>query len=334
MDGLKSMIPGNLDFQYLLGLIGVFVGIFLLFSAVGYYVIEPMRWRRQINQRLRTNKREEAIRAQIFKAYKETQSSAILGFLNELFGWNRRNNLQAQLLQADIYLAPNTFIIIVVSLVLMGLFLGSMITKFTWSLGLGLGLGMLPIMFLRWKKRRKTAKFEKFMPEAMELLARSLRAGHTLQATLELVSQEIPPPLGAEMRVTYEEQRLGLSTTQAFRRMSERVASRDLQIFVTAVLIQTESGGNLSEILENIGLIIRERLKLKSKIQSLTAEGRFSAIILTLLPVVTFGILIFLNPKYAMVLFTEPAGNKLLYAGIISDLMGIILIKKMITMKA
>jgi tight adherence protein B len=334
MDGLKGMIQGNVDFEYGIGLLAVFVGIFLLFSAISYYVIEPMRWRRQINQRLKSNKREEEIRAQIFKAYKETQTSAILGFLNDLFGWNRGNNLQAQLLQADIYVAPNTFIVIVLGLMLVGFFLGTMMGKMAWSLGLSLGLGFLPVMFLRWKKRRKTAKFEKHMPEAMELLSRSLKAGHTLQATLELVSQEIPAPLGTEMRVTYEEQRLGLSISQAFRRMAERVASRDLQIFVTAVLIQTESGGNLAEILENIGLIIRERLQLKSKIQSLTAEGRFSAIILTGLPVATFLILLFMNPNYVMTLFHEPAGHKLLYAGLISDLLGIIFIKKMITLKS
>jgi tight adherence protein B len=333
MDGLTGMIQGNVNFQYGIGLVAVFVGIFLLCSAISHYVIEPMRWRRQINQRLKSNKREEQIRAQIFKAYKETQSSAIVGFLNGICGWNRGNNLQAQLLQADIYLAPNTFIIIVLSLLLAGFFLGTMMGKTIWSVGLGLGLGFLPIMFLRWKKRRKTAKFEKYMPEAMELLSRSLKAGHTLQATLELVSQEIPAPLGTEMRVTYEEQRLGLSVTQAFRRMAERVASRDLQIFVTAVLIQTESGGNLAEILENIGLIIRERLQLKSKIQGLTAEGRFSAIILVMLPVVTFLALLFLNPKYIMTLFSDPAGTKFLYAGALSDLLGIIVIKKMINLK-
>ena len=146
------------------------------------------------------------------------------------------------------------------------------------------------------------------MPDAMELLARSLRAGHTLSGTLDLVSQEIPAPLGTEMRITYDEQKLGLSMTQAFRRMGERVASQDLRYCVTAVIIQSETGGNLAEILENIGLIIRDRLKLKGKVQGLTAEGRFSALILSLLPFVTFLALYVINRAYVMTLFHDPLG--------------------------
>ena len=202
-----------------------------------------------------------------------------------------------------------------------------------WSLGLSLTLGMLPIIFLRWKRKRKTLKIEKFMPDAMELLARSLRSGHTLQGTLELVSQEIPKPLGTEMRITYEEQRLGLSIAQAFRRMGERVDSQDLQFFVTAVLIQSETGGNLSEILDNIGSIIRDRLKLKGKVQSLTAEGRFSALVLSLLPFVTFFAFYLVNQKYIMTLIKEPMGVRLLTAGIISIIIGIFVMKKMVTIK-
>jgi tight adherence protein B len=171
------------------------------------------------------------------------------------------------------------------------------------------------------------------MPEAMELLARSLRAGHTLQSTLELVSQEIPPPLGKEMRVTYEEQRLGLSISQALRRMADRVASQDLRYFVTAVLIQTETGGNLAELLETIGSLIRDRLKLKGKVQALTAEGRFSALVLIGLPLVTFGFLYLINPGYVMVLLTDPMGTKILTGGVFLVILGALVMKKMVTIK-
>jgi tight adherence protein B len=188
-------------------------------------------------------------------------------------------------------------------------------------------------MFLRWKRNRKTLKIERYMPDAMELLARSLRAGHTLSGTLELVSQEIPAPLGTEMRITYDEQKLGLSMPQAFRRMGERVASRDLCYCVTAVIIQAETGGNLAEILENIGLIIRDRLKLKGKVQGLTAEGRFSALILSLLPFVTFLALYFANRNYVMTLFQDPLGLKLLTVAIISIGIGIFIMKRMVSIK-
>ena len=135
------------------------------------------------------------------------------------------------------------------------------------------------------------------------------------------------------MRITFEEQKLGLSMRQAFRRMGERVASQDLRYFVTAVIIQSETGGNLSEILENIGLIIRDRLQLKGKVQGLTAEGRFSALILSLLPFVVFLGLFFMNRKYVMVLFTDPLGPPLLTGALISIGIGIFIMKRMVVIK-
>jgi tight adherence protein B len=120
---------------------------------------------------------------------------------------------------------------------------------------------------------------------------------------------------------------------QAFRRMGERVASQDLRYFVTAVIIQSETGGNLSEILDNIGLIIRDRLTLKGKVKGLTAEGRFSALILSLLPFVTFLALYVMNRKYVLTLFQDPMGIKLLSGAIISICIGIFIMKRMVTIK-
>lgn len=323
---------GGMDFMLVLGLIGAFVGICLLVTYINLAVIEPYRQRRQIHKRLRSNKREQEFRAQIFKAYQATRNSPVLSILQNLIGWGKVDNLQRLLLQADIYLAPGVFVCIVGIMGCLGFIIGTQKGGF-WPWGLGAAMGFLPIFILRWKKKRKTLKFEKQMPEAMELLARSLRAGHTLQSTLELVSHEIPAPLGKEMRVTYEEQRLGLSVSQALRRMSDRVASQDLRYFVTAVLIQAETGGNLAEILENIGTLIRERLKLKGKVMALTAEGRFSALVLIGLPIVTFLFLYLINREYVMVLLTDPLGNKILTSGIALVTFGALIMKKMVTIK-
>jgi len=147
------------------------------------------------------------------------------------------------------------------------------------------------------------------------------------------VAQEIKAPLGTEMRITYEEQRLGLSVSQALRRMGERVASQDLRYFVTAVLVQNESGGNLAEILENIGSLIRERMQLKGKVQTLTAEGRFSALILMGLPVLTFLALYVMSRDYIMPLFSDPLGKKMLGAAIGSMAIGAWVMKKMVSIK-
>ncbi len=329
--GEKSLFGmGGMDFMLVLGLIGAFVGVCLLVTYLNFAVIEPYRQRRQIQKRLRSNKREQEFRAQIFKAYQSTRDSLVLSILQKLTGWGKVDNLQRLLLQADIYLAPSVFVCIIGIMGCLGFIIMSQRGGF-WPWGLGAFMGYLPIFVLRWKKKRKTLKFEKQMPEAMELLARSLRAGHTLQSTLELVSNEVPAPLGKEMRITYEEQRLGLSVSQALRRMSDRVASQDLRYFVTAVLIQAETGGNLAEILEGIGTLIRERLKLKGKVTALTAEGRFSALVLIGLPIAVFLLLYLINRAYIMVLLTDPLGNKILTSGIVLVILGALIMKKLVT---
>jgi tight adherence protein B len=323
----------GMDLMYIMGLLGAFVAVCLLATYINYMVVDPIRRRRLLSQRIRSNKREQEFRAQIFKAYQENSSSPVMSIVGWLTGWSKVENLQRQLLQADIYLSPGVFICMVGIMGCLGFIFSAKIGVGLWSWVLGPFIGFIPVFFLRWKKKRKTLKFEKHMPEAMELLARSLKAGHTLPSTLELVAQEIPPPLGKEMRITYEEQRLGLSVSQALRRMSERVASQDLRYFVTAVLIQTETGGNLAEILENIGLLIRERLTLKGKIMALTAEGRFSALVLIGLPILTFLALFYLNRPYIMTLLVDPLGLKILTGAIISVIMGALVMKKMVTIK-
>jgi len=333
MQFISNFNLAGMEFHYALGLVGLFLGLILLITAIYYGLMEPIRKRRQIQQRLQGNKREQEIRAQIFKAFQESKESVILNLAERFFGWGKVDNLQRQMLQADIYLAPNTFVSIAILVSLAGFLAGWLVGSWIYSLGLSLLLGVIPFVFLRWKRRRKTSKIERYMPDAMELLARSLRAGHTLPGSLDLVSQEIPGPLGAEMRITFEEQKLGLSMPQAFRRMGERVASQDLRYFVTAVIIQSETGGNLSEILENIGLIIRDRLKLKGKVKGLTAEGRFSALILSLLPFITFLALYFFNQKYVMTLFRDPMGPKLITGALISIGIGIFIMKRMVAIK-
>jgi tight adherence protein B len=333
MDLLTNFNLAGMEFQYALGLVGLFLGMMFLIIAIYCGLVEPIRKRRLLSQRLRGNRQDQAVRAQVFKAYQETKESVVLNLAERFLGWGKEDNLQRQLLQADIYLAPTTFICIAILLSGLGFLIGWLVGSWAWSLGLSFLLGVLPIVYMRWQRKRKTLKIERYMPDAMELLARSLRAGHTLSGTLDLVSQEIPGPLGAEMRITFEEQKLGLSMPQAFRRMGERVASQDLRYFVTAVIIQSETGGNLSEILDNIGLIIRDRLKLKGKVQGLTAEGRFSALILSLLPFVTFLALYLMNREYIMTLFRDPLGPKLLTGALISIGIGIFVMKRMVAIK-
>jgi tight adherence protein B len=321
------------DFEYALGLSGIFAGVCLLLSGIYLLVLKPLLVRLQVNKRLSGSAREKLARVQIFKIYRETQKSFVVSLVENLAGWGKIANLQRKLLQADIYWTATTFLSVVGILASAGFVIGTLRESYFLGVGLALALGWLPFLVMRFKARRKTKFIEKQMPEGMELLARSLRAGHTLPSAIDLMSREIAYPLGEEMKIVYEEQRLGLGLNVALRRLAERVASPDLHYFVTAVLIQSETGGNLAEVMENIGYIIRERLKLAGKVKGLTAEGRFSAIILALLPVVIFLVLSFVNREYVMLLWMDPTGYKMMMSGVISVLVGAFWMKRMIQIK-
>jgi len=327
---LEKFISGH---GHHFALVAGFIGICLMFSAGYHLVFRPLLWRQLVSRRLRRQGREYLTRIQILKNVQEVEGSLLVAVASKLGAWGKIENLQRQLLQADIFWNAGTFLALTGLLATVGFYVTLPFGGLPAALGASVGLGYLPFLVIRFKKARKARLIEKQMPETMELLARSLRAGHALPSSIELAGKEIADPLGGEMKIVYEEQRLGLGLNEAFKRMGERVASRDLQYFITAVLLQSETGGNLSEIMENIGYLIRERLKLKGKIQALTAEGRFSAIILAMLPFVVFAALTMVNRKYVNTLFTEPAGTKIIATGMVSILLGVLWMRRIIAIK-
>jgi tight adherence protein B len=314
---------------YALGLTGVFLGVALLAAGIIHLIVKPLLQRHQLSRRMNKGNQRFA-QIQIMKNVQEVEGSLFAAIAKSLGALGKIENLQRKLLQADIYWRPGTFLSVVGFSGLAG-FTGFFL-KFGFYPGLGAALvfSYVPFLVVRLMKNRKTTIIEGQMPEAMELLARSLRAGHALPSSIELAGKETPSPLGTEMKTVYEEQRLGLSVPAALKRMGERVASQDLQYFVTAVMLQTETGGNLAEVMENIGYLIRERLKLKGKIQALTAEGKFSALVLALLPFAVFTALTTINRKYVDTLFTDPAGIYLLGIGMFNILIGIIWMRRII----
>jgi tight adherence protein B len=198
---------------------------------------------------------------------------------------------------------------------------------------LGIGFGCLPLLYLRYRKTRKAKLIEKQLPDGMELLARSLRAGHTLAAAVDFTAREMDNPLGAEMRLAHEEQRLGLTMPEALEHMAARTDSRDLHYFVAAINIQYEVGGNLAEVMENIASLIRARLNLKAKVMALTSEPRLSATLLSIFPFVIFFITLKLGPDYTGVLLTDPIGKKLLVVGLILIVLGSLMMRKLTDLK-
>jgi tight adherence protein B len=198
---------------------------------------------------------------------------------------------------------------------------------------MALFFAILPMVWLLSKRKRRLAKFGAQLPEALELIARALRAGHSLAAGFNLVANEMSDPIGGEFSRTFEEQNLGKPLEEALEDLTERVPNLDLKFFVTAIVLQRQTGGDLAEILDKIGYLIRERFKIWGQVQALTGEGRLSGIVLLALPPALFAVVYRMNPDYLMLLFTDDLGKKMLVGGVLTQLFGALVIRKIVNIR-
>ena len=191
----------------------------------------------------------------------------------------------------------------------------------------------LPLGWLLMKRKRRMRHFSSQLADAMDVLGRALRSGYSLPAGLQLVGSQVPEPLGPEFAKCFEQQNLGMTVEQSIEDMTKRVGNVDLRFFSTAVILQRQTGGDLAEILDKIGHLIRERFKILGQIMALTGEGRLSGVVLLALPPLLFVTMLKLNYDYVMMLFEEPLGRQMLAGGIVLQILGAIAIKKIITIK-
>jgi tight adherence protein B len=199
--------------------------------------------------------------------------------------------------------------------------------------GASIALTLLPVVWLFHRKKKRIKQFVAQMPDALELVSRALRAGHSLGSGLHVVADEMAPPIAVEFGRIFEEQNLGIPIEDALRGLASRVPTMDVRFFVTAVIIQRTTGGDLAEILDKIGRLIRERFQILGQVQALTAEGRLSGIVLLALPPALLVGTYFLNPEYVSVLFNTAQGTKLLAGAAVLQILGAVAIKKIITIK-
>ena len=197
----------------------------------------------------------------------------------------------------------------------------------------GLGMACLPLMWLLMRRRRRLKAFAVQLPDALDMLSRALRAGQSLASGFNLVMTEVGAPLGKEFGRVFEEQNLGISFEDSLTAMSERIPNLDLKFFATAVILQRQTGGDLAEILDKIGDLVRERFKIWGAIQALTGEGRLSGVVLLALPVALFFVVHYLNPDYVKVLFTDPVGKKMLAVAVVMQVIGALVIRKIVNIK-
>jgi tight adherence protein B len=262
----------------------------------------------------------------------KVQAEGPLPALDRLLGGTTRGSALGQWIdQSGLKVSlSGVFLIALAIAALLGL-IAAAVSRSRWGIPVGAAVGFaIPFLFLNFKRTRRMRKFEEEFPEGLDLIARALKAGHAFATGLKMVADEMPDPVGPEFRKTFDEQNFGLPLKDALDNLTVRVPSLDVRFFATAVLIQRETGGNLSEILENLAHVVRERFKILRQVRVYTAHGRFTGYVLLALPAVLCIALSFINPEHMNLLFRERMGQMMLLGALGLQTTGYLWIKQVI----
>jgi tight adherence protein B len=312
--------------------IAVFITVILLIEGADYLLRSFFNRERRRIRKL-TERRYNDLPQQVDLVRKQTYSD--IPWFNRLL--NRVTSVRdlAVLLErANVSMAPGVFVLIPLLAAGFG-FLVGLVLSGSALLGAMFALGGsgLPFVFLIMKKGSRVKKFQRQLPEALDMLGRSLRAGHAFMTGMQLVGEEFPDPIGPEFQRTIDEINFGIAAQDALESLAKRVDCKDLSFFVTSVLVQRETGGDLAEIIENIGRLIRKRYELFGRITALAAEGKMSAYVLIGLPFFIVGAILVLNPTYLVPLYKDPMGQAMVAFATFMMVLGIAAIAKMIKIK-
>ena len=312
------------------------VGIFLAILSLieGGYFLARNRWNpeiKKVKSRLKILSQMDYVNGDIDIVRKKLLSE-VPWFNRILLSINWTHKLNHLIEQAGIK-RPLGFFILLSLLLAMGGGLVMAFVKSPFTVPVAVLLGLTPFFYIRQKKKGRMSKFQRQLPETMDLIARALKAGHAFTGGLRLVVEELGDPIGTEFERTLNEINYGVAAGEALINLADRVDCPDLKFFVMSVIIQRETGGNLAEILENIAHLIRERFKLQGRIKVLSAEGKLSAIILVAIPFVVAFALSIINPGYINTLVEDPIGRVFIVFAVLMMVMGILMMKNMIAIK-
>ncbi len=303
----------------------VFLGIWVFASAEGA--------QEQVRKRMSAVHKAER-RGDVGLGVKLVRDEMMSGvpWLHQLMlKWSWSTKLQDTLVQAGMTLKPARLLMISVVVGFGSYLIASyFLPHFYLTVPIAATAMFLPIAFVLFKRKRRLRKFEEVFPEALDLLGRAVRAGHAFTTGLEMISKECAEPLAGEFRTAFEEQNFGLPLRDALLNLAERIPIIDVRFFVTALLIQKETGGNLAEILDGLARVIRDRFRIYREVQVRTAQGRLTAGILIALPIIMMMLLAAINPTYMSVLFTDPKGPLMLATAAILQLIGSAILWKII----
>ena len=317
--------------------------LFMVLPVVGsillsYGVFQAVRESRasgqkKVKDRLRggsSSKAEQAVNDIIRRGMGEDKSfaNAVLGKLSFI------PKLQTMLDQADIHWsAAQTMLNLSGMALLVTMVLAVLGISIVAAFGCGAAVLLLPLMYINMRRKKRMVNLTNQLPDVFELMSQALRAGHSLGGAIQLVQEQLPPPIATEFGLVYQEQNLGMKIEDALLEMADRVDSLDVRFFVTAVLIQRQTGGDLAEVLDKIGSLIRQRIELQGMVRGLTAEGRLSGWVLFALPILVFLATLTLNPEYASGMLHDPAGKIMLMVAGGMQIMGLAMIRWIVNIK-
>lgn len=306
--------------------------MFLTYPLVKYVLAKNhsvSRLKKYINmEEMREEKRKSGK-----KDLKSSFSFVSKGIGNFKFLEGYKKRIQIQLTRAHLLLKPEEFITInlviftvafLVVLMLMG--------TSNWPLAMSIGIigWFSPMFFIKSKVKKRIKHLNDQLGDAVVLISNSLKAGYSFFQAMDMVAREMNGPIAEEFSLLQKEINLGLTTEKALENLATRVLSDDLELLITAVMIQRQSGGNLAEVLDNISSTIRDRVKIKGEIRTITAQGRLSGMVISLLPVILAVLIYFINPEQITILFTNPLGIMLLVVSAIMELIGVFFINKIV----
>ena len=311
--------------------------IFLLVAGIG--VAGIVVWQQRFSGRAKAIQRQikvaEALRIsgeanQLLQ--ESSDQSPFLEWIDERL--SKFSALKLLLIRADSDKTPAEFAIIALGLMILGIIVAISIHLGPFGImNTAIICALFPWWYMNGKANKRRAKFENQFPEALDFISRSLRAGHGLAASIGMAGDELPDPVGKELKITFDEINFGIPFHEAMANLMARINSPDLTFFTVAVVIQRETGGNLTELLGNLAKLIRDRVKLKGKVRVLASEGKFSGVLLGALPFVLSALLTSINPEYMSMLWKTPEGNNLIVSGLFMMVLGAFFMHRIVQIK-
>jgi len=319
----------------MIGIVAVLVFAAVFVAGLGVFYVFMERRKLKVRKRLEDLNRlglsEAAVEASILRDDTMSDMPAFDRILQKL---SIASRTRALLMQADVKMRVGTFFLITLALGILGGTIVAIGSGIWWTFPLGAGLvGCIPYAVIYRKKEVRKRTFERQFPDALDLMTGALRSGMAFTAALQVVAEECPDPVSNEFRIVFEENRLGMSLRDSLNDMTKRIDSTELRLFVTAVLIQKDTGGNLAEILEGTAYVIRDRFRILGDVRTITAQSRLSGVILTALPLAMVAALLVIVPSYLKTLIEDPVGPYLIGGAAFMQLLGFYLIRRIVNVK-